>query len=177
MNKGIIEHEKSKKIIIYRDYLFTVSMVSFRYKKSKNDSFYYQFIVQNMYIHDPSNPNYILNENNQLVSYLNTSKKIKNYEEGVFIRKQRNNPNKSIMFRIYAPKAKTVQLIGNFNQWSKKFDTLTSTEDGYFEIQKQLLSGEYYYLFIIDDKKEIHHSSGHYKHHPIFGLVSVVEVP
>jgi hypothetical protein len=37
MNKGIIEHEKSKKIIIYRDYLFTVSMVSFRYKKSKNE--------------------------------------------------------------------------------------------------------------------------------------------
>ena len=37
MNKGIIEHEKSKKIIIYRGYLFTVSMVSFRYKKSKNE--------------------------------------------------------------------------------------------------------------------------------------------
>ncbi len=56
-------------------------------------------------------------------------------------------------FRIKAPKAKEVFLIGNFNNWKAGTLKMMKGSDGTWSVFLPLPQGHYQYLFIIDGKE------------------------
>lgn len=59
---------------------------------------------------------------------------------------------KTVEFRIYNPRATTIALVGDFNQWNPEHDYLIKNPDGVFVLRKKLKPGDYLYYFIVDGK-------------------------
>lgn len=53
-------------------------------------------------------------------------------------------------FRIAAPTASTVLLVGNFTQWEKKAQPMQKGKDGVWSTTVELTPGRHYYRFIVD---------------------------
>lgn len=55
-----------------------------------------------------------------------------------------------VEFRCRAPKAKTVELIGDFNGWKAKTLQMSRSPAGDWELMLPLPAGRYHYLFLVD---------------------------
>lgn len=84
--------------------------------------------------------------------------------------------SKKYLFRIYAPDAKEISLVGNFNQWNSDLDIMERKESGYFEYVKYLSPGEYIYLFKIDGKYELDKNNLSLRNHQIFGRTNYLRI-
>ncbi|OGF66866.1 MAG: hypothetical protein A2Y62_21920 [Candidatus Fischerbacteria bacterium RBG_13_37_8] len=62
---------------------------------------------------------------------------------------------KKIVFKIYAPEAQEIYLTGDFNEWDYRSLSMVKREDGVWEVEQELLPGEYQYKYIIDGRWEI----------------------
>lgn len=60
------------------------------------------------------------------------------------------NMAKPVNFRCNAPHAKSVALIGDFNQWTPTTHPMTQQPDGSWFIQVNLNHGHHHYLFLVD---------------------------
>jgi len=56
----------------------------------------------------------------------------------------------SIEFKLVAPDAKTVYLVGDFNDWNTSQYRLRRYKDGTYKKKLQLKPGRYQYLFLVD---------------------------
>ena len=59
----------------------------------------------------------------------------------------------SVTFVFYAPKARTVSLVGSFNDWDPRRTPMTKGKDGSWTVQVTLAQGRYEYLFLVDDQR------------------------
>lgn len=59
---------------------------------------------------------------------------------------------KPVNFICIAPDAKSVSLIGDFNDWHPKAHPLKRQHDGAWQVQVQLNHGHHHYQFFIDGK-------------------------
>ncbi len=57
-------------------------------------------------------------------------------------------------FRMKAPKAKTVFLVGDFNHWKSGTLALAKVADGSWELTLALPPGRYHYRFLVDGKPQ-----------------------
>lgn len=58
-----------------------------------------------------------------------------------------------VTFRIHAPAAKTVSIVGSFNRWDREQDRLNGPDkDGWWSITLPLPDGRHEYLFLIDGR-------------------------
>jgi 1,4-alpha-glucan branching enzyme len=55
-----------------------------------------------------------------------------------------------VSFALYAPKKKSVHIIGSFNDWDRRRDPLEQREPGYWVTTFQLDKGSYQNQFVID---------------------------
>lgn len=60
-----------------------------------------------------------------------------------------------VEFKLKAPKAKTVELIGDFNGWKSGTLALTRRSSGSWEVLLPLPKGRYRYLFVVDGQAEL----------------------
>lgn len=58
----------------------------------------------------------------------------------------------NVVFRIHAPDAANVAVVGSFNAWNGSSTPLTKTADGWWEARVSLAPGTYEYAYIIDGK-------------------------
>jgi alpha-amylase/alpha-mannosidase (GH57 family) len=58
--------------------------------------------------------------------------------------------DEGILFRFYAPEAKSVNLAGTFNNWSTTSTPMKKVEGGYWEVILKLSPGRYEYKYVID---------------------------
>jgi hypothetical protein len=58
----------------------------------------------------------------------------------------------SVVFRIHAPDAASVSVVGNFNAWNRAATPLAIAADGWWEARVALAAGTYEYAYIIDAK-------------------------
>lgn len=58
-----------------------------------------------------------------------------------------------IMFELDAPGARTVQVIGDFNAWSRSASSLLRGSDGRWRVTTLLPPGRYVYAFLIDGRR------------------------
>ena len=58
----------------------------------------------------------------------------------------------SVVFRIHAPEAANVSVVGSFNEWNGTATPLAKTSDGWWEARVALAPGSYEYAYVIDAK-------------------------
>ncbi|HOO59230.1 MAG TPA: hypothetical protein PLF44_01360 [Candidatus Mcinerneyibacteriales bacterium] len=59
-------------------------------------------------------------------------------------------PEHRITFTLYAPEARQVSLVGDFNQWGEPGIPMTETQSGEWTVTLKLEPGSYRYLFSVD---------------------------
>jgi len=64
-------------------------------------------------------------------------------------------PVYSASFRLQAPDAKNVSLIGEFNDWNPSATPMKLTDSGYWETTLELRPGAYDYKFLVDGKQTV----------------------
>ena len=57
------------------------------------------------------------------------------------------------MFELDAPGARTVQVIGDFNDWSRTGSSMLRGSDGRWRVTTLLPPGRYVYAFLIDGQR------------------------
>ncbi len=83
----------------------------------------------------------------------------------------------SSMFRIYAPEAEVVELVGTFNQWQRGEILLERHESGYWTASLSLEEGRYEYQFVIDGQPRVEPGQAFAVREDGFGgLNAVVEI-
>jgi 1,4-alpha-glucan branching enzyme len=63
-----------------------------------------------------------------------------------------NDMAKPVNFFFNAPRAQTVRLAGDFNQWNSAYHPLHRQVDGWWFIQVPLAHGHHRYWFLVDGK-------------------------
>ena len=58
---------------------------------------------------------------------------------------------KNVTFEYYAPGAKSVLLVGTFNDWDKSKCPLNKEKGGWWRIAIKLAPGRYEYRYLVDD--------------------------
>jgi 1,4-alpha-glucan branching enzyme len=61
----------------------------------------------------------------------------------------------SVEFRHKAPKAKTVELVGDFNAWKPGLLKMSRGADGVWTISLPVLAGRHKYLFLVDGEPKV----------------------
>lgn len=63
-------------------------------------------------------------------------------------------PNtKPVSFRLNAPEAKSVAIVGDFNQWNQSARPLKQRKDGVWWVNLRLAPGKYQYKFMVDGSR------------------------
>ena len=55
-----------------------------------------------------------------------------------------------VYFAVWAPNARSVSVIGDFNQWNPQVNRMTKAKDGSFRARMKLPPGEFQYKFVVD---------------------------
>jgi len=62
----------------------------------------------------------------------------------------KKSSKKEVEFGFYAPKAKSVALGGDFNNWNPKTTIAKPSKDGNWKVKLNLAPGKYQYKFLVD---------------------------
>ncbi|MDH5717858.1 MAG: hypothetical protein OEZ22_09490 [Spirochaetia bacterium] len=136
----------------------------------------YKFLVDGLFEHDITNNQYENDGGNRYISYYYLLDEDIEPENGVIFIKNQSNQNNGVLFRIYAPQAENVSLIGSFNNWDSEIDILEKNKKGYFEIKKSLPKGEYIYLYQIDGEIKLDTNNNNIKGHPVYNRVGYFSI-
>lgn len=131
----------------------------------------YKFVVDGLYVHDTSHAQYEDDRAGGLISLYHLNSDYMKPKEGILVLDDDTQDNRKVLFRLYAPNARYVSLIGSFNNWDSGLDKMERTKDGYFEIVKSLPEGQYVYLYRVDETIEVDKKSPELKYHPVYGRV------
>lgn len=131
----------------------------------------YKYWVDGLYAFDANAPQ----ENNASVFYLLSDDILP--KTGATILNTKVPYGHEVLFRIHAPKANGVLLLGNFNRWNGALDVLKRTDRGYYELRRVLPPGPILYQFKVDDKVILDTKNAELKAHPIHGRASYIEIP
>ncbi len=58
-----------------------------------------------------------------------------------------------IVFELNAPDAQSVQVLGDFNQWSRDVNSMARGSDGRWRLTTMLPPGRYVYAFLVDGRR------------------------
>lgn len=64
-----------------------------------------------------------------------------------------NSGARPIVFEFDAPHARSVQVLGDFNQWSRDASVMARGDDGRWRLATMLPPGRYVYAFLIDGQR------------------------
>jgi 1,4-alpha-glucan branching enzyme len=59
---------------------------------------------------------------------------------------------RNVTFKVRAPRAKKVQLAGEFNDWDPNIHPMERDEDGFWKVRLRLAPGRYEYKLIVDGR-------------------------
>jgi len=62
---------------------------------------------------------------------------------------------KPVIFVCWAPKAKQVHLLGDFNNWNGELHPMARQPDGAWRLEVELKHGHHHYLFRVDGQKTL----------------------
>ena len=75
---------------------------------------------------------------------------LKGYSVGSATRYSARNMAKPVNFSLYAPHAKEVAVVGDFNHWQAQANPMVRQPDGAWHIQIDLHHGHHHYMFVVD---------------------------
>ncbi|MGC8765813.1 MAG: glycogen-binding domain-containing protein [Brevinematia bacterium] len=116
-------------------------------ERLKRGEYRYKLLVDDIWIGDPQNTNFIIDDFGEKVSFFVL-------EEDLI--PEKTNPlwiDKDIYeFKYYSDRANSVSLVGNFNNWNPYRHILKFNGAGEFSIRIRLKPGLYVYCFVVDEK-------------------------
>ena len=104
----------------------------------------YKFIVDGVWIHDPSNP---VNDDDGMGSYVSI---LPAFDASEDHRSPIARSMPTVEFRLHRPKARLVSIVGDFNNWNPENDPLSRGRDGTWRLRKKLHPGAFRYCYVID---------------------------
>ena len=137
----------------------------------------YKFLVDGIFDYDRTHQFYEEDNANSFISYFYLTEEDLHPQYGVSILPGKKGHSKEVIFRVFAPRARSVSLVGNFNQWNSEIDQMNLSDKGFFEIRKALAPGEYIYLFKVDGSMIQDKHNLELKYHPVFGRTSYLKLP
>jgi chromosome partitioning protein len=84
--------------------------------------------------------------------------------------------DKSVKFVTLYPRAKTVQIAGDFNNWQPQQTTLQPSKDGKWELAMELAPGKYRYRMVVDGQWQQDPYNGNVEANPYGEYNSILEV-
>jgi len=75
---------------------------------------------------------------------------VAHHSNGQASRYSAKNMAKPVNFRCQAPNARSVSLIGDFNQWTANTHPMSQQPDGSWFVQVPLHHGHHHYQFLVD---------------------------
>lgn len=145
-------------------------------EKSPNRTIYYKFVVDGLFVQDSTHDNQEDDNAGGSISKFSLTGEMFKPQEGVIVLNSVTPNSKKVVFRIYAPNARYITLLGSFNNWDSEIDSMKKRSDGYFEIEKDLTAGEYTYLFRIDGELILDKNCSELRYHPVFKKVDYFKV-
>ncbi len=140
----------------------------------------YKYYADGMYHHDGTHENTTNDGANDLISlyYLNeTDVKAKEGAMRAMVSEKRGDKFASkTFFRVYAPDADEISVVGSFNFWNPDLDIMTKKENGYHEYTKKLPPGEYIYLLKVDGKYQLDAKNRELRSHAIYGRTNYLRI-
>ncbi len=134
--------------------------------EKKYESFEYKYLVENIWITDPQNPNQANDRYGQSLSvhYIDFGQ----IDNKVMRLRKSSSDDQRIFFQIYAPEAKSVALVGDFNGWANnsRYALRRIDSTGYFSLDLTFPPGRHSYLFLIDNeyyKKDTYNPNSQYR--------------
>jgi len=110
----------------------------------------YRYLIDGIWVADPLNKKRNYDKHGtELSQFMVKAPIIKWQENPIHIE------NARYIFYVVEPYAKSVYLIGDFNNWNPYSHPLQKNERGWWEIEIDLPHGEYSYRFIIDGKHRV----------------------
>src|SRR4051812_39112152 len=64
--------------------------------------------------------------------------------------KAKKSAEKKVLFELFAPQARTVEIAGTFNGWNPAFNPLKKDREGKWRTTLTLVSGRYEYRYRVD---------------------------
>ena len=125
------------------------------YKEKTKHQFQYRFLINDVWAPDPNQKSYSYNKFDEILSvYYLPDRRVNKSVSMQILEKYRVGRTYEYLveFRFYAPNAKSMYLIGEFNNWNMSHDAMIKYEDGIFRIKKKIASGNYLYKYVIDGK-------------------------
>jgi len=105
----------------------------------------YKFNVDGIWTVDPKN---YIRENDGAGSYVSLAKPAME-RETTHLSYRIINRN-LVEFRLYKPGARSISLVGDFNNWNPENDLLGKNRDGIWRLKKRIPAGKYRYKYIVD---------------------------
>jgi len=128
----------------------------------------YKFVVDDIWVNDPKNPNYEDDLVGGQISIVNIHQKPP-LKISVMIEKN------IVTFYFKDRNAKSVSVIGNFNNWDPTIDRMKKVGD-IWVLKKKLLPGKYYYAFFVDGKWIYDSKNENWVYNPAMVKYSVLEI-
>ena len=114
----------------------------------KKGNYFYRYIIDDVWINDPMQT-FVTNDNyGSLISVLKINKDLYFYN----LSPKHISKNKFLFF-LKDKKYKTVNIIGNFNNWNEYSNILKLDNDGYWKIKIDFNLKNIYYLFLVNNKE------------------------
>ena len=85
----------------------------------------YKFVVDGLFVHDSTHNQYEDDNAGGFISLYYLNKEYVKAREGVMVLNRDTHDNKKVVFRLSAPHAQYVSLIGSFNNWDSSVDRIT----------------------------------------------------
>ena len=135
----------------------------------------YKFKVDSLFVLDDTHESREEIASGSISTYYLTERDI-HPMAGTIITRRNLSHGAEVLFRLKAPSAHGVSLLGNFNRWNPAMDVMQKSEDGWFTLKKVLAPGEYVYAFRVDSDIQSDPVNPVQKLHPVFGQVAELKV-
>jgi 1,4-alpha-glucan branching enzyme len=83
---------------------------------------------------------------------------------------------KPVNFRLLAPDAKSVSIVGDFNHWHPDANPMERQLDGYWNVQIPLHHGHHQYQFVVDGQAVLDPRAQGVERHTRHNQVSLIAV-
>lgn len=74
-------------------------------------------------------------------------------DDGITVTEVAGTGTRPIVFELDAPGARSVQVLGDFNHWSREGNSLQRGSDGRWRVTTMLLPGRYVYAYLVDGRR------------------------